>query len=268
MTVPSRRPLALMPTRLHTGQLLPCQHLGAAADLAMEPHAVARAHAVEPIRLDDPGSCPPHSTIVAIVLDESASVTTHGGTDPLSRRHAEAALAIHHVAGACRCGHDRICLVPFDVDSAGYVAPQLLTSRGMRRIDRGLHRLANGWGQSSKLGPALEHVMSHAANRREGVAVVVFSDFLLTDANPAAVLLRLRSVPGYVHAVVLGTQPPDVLVNDPTVTVTRLTPSSPPGTTARAVFDGLTRYRRRDPTGQSTAAHRHQNTDDEGELIA
>ncbi|MEN4475713.1 vWA domain-containing protein [Mycolicibacterium cosmeticum] len=182
---------------------------------------------------------------VFVVLDESASVACSGGNDPLSRRHAETALAIRHVAVACRCRRDRVALVPFDKGSAGHVAPQALTGSGIRQLNRGLRLLANNGGISSNLAPALDHVEALAAHADSEAAVVIFSDFLLTEQDPDAVLSRLRTFPGYVHAVVLGAQPPPVLITDPNVTITRLTPSSPPGSAAQAVFDGLTRYRTR-----------------------
>lgn len=267
MIATSPPPVSLLPTELLGGWMLPPRLLGAAVDFAVGQHTVA-GNADQPIRLGYPGSCPPGGTTVAIVLDESASVTTGGGNDPLSRRHIEAALAIRHVAGACRCGRDRISLVPFDIGSTGYIAPQRLTAHGVRRLDKGLQRLAGGWGLSSQLGPALDHVEAHARRQGEGAAVVVFSDFLLTDPNPSSVLARLTAFPGHVHAVVLGAQPPAVLVGDPNVTVTRLTPTSPSGSAARAVFDALTSYRLRHTSNPGSAAHHHQTPDDEGELIA
>ncbi|GFM17888.1 uncharacterized protein PO1_contig_020_12 [Mycobacterium sp. PO1] len=106
------------------------------------------------------------------------------------------------------------------------------------------------------------------AGREPGaVAVVVLSDFLLTDRNPAAVLSRLRSIGDSVHAVVLGAYPPAALLDDPNVTVTRLTPSSAPGAAARAVFSGLISFRTHSTTDQGSAARHHQTDDEEGELI-
>ena len=246
-------------TELSMTQLLPSHLLGPAGS---GPSAAVASR--QPITLGDPGICPPDGTTVAIVLDESASVTAGEGNDPLSRRHYETSLAIRHVAAKCRCGHDRVTMVPFDMGSPGYVAPQSLTRTGVRRVQRGLRHLAGGCGMSSELGPALDCVDTQVKTPPGNLALVVFSDFLLTDPNPSTVLARLRTFPGYVHAVVLGAQPPGVLVADPKVNVTRLTPASPPGAAARAVFDGLTHFRLR----QGSAAHHHQSPDDEGELIA
>lgn len=267
MSATSPRAASPLPTELLGEWLLAPQLLGTAADPAAGLHT-ASGDPGQPIRLGDPGSCPPGGTTVAIVLDESASVTTGGGNDPLSQRHTEAALAIHHVAEACRCGRDRISLVSFDIGSTGYVAPQPLTAHGVKRLDRGLQRLADWRGLSSQLGPALDHVAAGSRRQGEAAAVVVFSDFLLTDPHPSAVLARLRAFPGHVHAVVLGAQPPGVLTADPNVAVTRLTPASPQGSAARAVFNALTVYRLRPTSDQGSAAAYHQTSDDEGELIA
>lgn len=256
-------PTSPLPSCLLDSRLLPPTLLGttSAARAQREPATAGDA----PIILGEPGGCPPRGSLLHVVLDQSPSVAGDGGNDPLSRRHAEAALAIRHVAAACRCRRDRVALVPFDDDSTGAVAPQPLTRRGLRVLDRGLDRLADSWGMSSQLGPALDRVDAEPSGAGEQHAVVVFSDFLLTDSDLGSVLRRLCELPGYVHAVVLGAQPPSVLAADPNVTVTRLTPSSPRGAAARAVFDGLTRFR---PTTSGSAAPDYENTDSEGELIA
>lgn len=253
------------PTGLLDGQNLPTMLLGTTANPV--PGRQPPREAPAAVVLGDPGSCSPGGSDTWVIIDSSPSVESSDGNDPLSRRYDETALAIRHVAEACRCGCDRIALVPFDVGSPGQVASQPLTSRGVRRLDRGLQCLAGTRGMSSQLGPALDQAEGHITRQGPGSAVVVFSDFLLTDRNPSSALSRLRAFPGHVHAVVLGALPPDVLVADPKVTVTRLTPTSPPGAVARAVFDGLTRYRIHSPSHLGSAANT-QIADDEGELIA
>jgi hypothetical protein len=193
--------------------------------------------------LGDPGRCTAGGSTVYLILDESLSVASEGGNDPLARRHEESAMAIRHVAAACRCRRDRVALVPFDVDPAGLVPPQPLTRAGLHRLRRGLHRLSAGHHQTSSLTPALNWTQQCAAGRDELSALVVFSDFLLTDPHPDQVLRQLAAFPGYVHAVVLGARPPSVLNEDDTVDVSVITPSSAPGDVARALFDGLTCYR-------------------------
>ncbi|WP_421874687.1 hypothetical protein [Mycolicibacterium wolinskyi] len=267
MIATTPRIVSPLPTGLLDGQRLPPQILGAAASPAPKEYVAGTGR--EPIVLGDPGSCPVCGSQTWVLIDSSPSVEGSDGNDPLSRRYDETALAIRHVAAACRCGRDRIALEPFDTGSPGHVAPQPLTTRGVRRLDRGLRRLAATCGMSSQLGPALDRVEMQTAKRDAQTGIVVFSDFLLTDHNPTNVMSRLRAFPGHVHAVVLGAQPPSVLVTDPNVTVTRLTPTSPPGAAARAVLEGLTRFRTTTDTDPGSAAHRsHETPDSEGELIA
>jgi len=256
-----------LPTELLDGQRLPSRILGAAARPV--PKQYVAGDDPEQIVLGDPGSCPAGGSQTWMIIDSSPSVDDSDGNDPLSRRYDETALAIRHVAAACRCGRDRIALVPFDTGSPGHVAPQPLTTRGVRRLDRGLQRLAATCGMSSQLGPALDRVEMQTPPRGAQTGIVVFSDFLLTDHNPTSVMSRLRDFPGHVHAVVLGAQPPSVLVTDPSVTVTRLTPTSPPGAAARAVFDGLVHFRTATDTDPGSAAlHSDETPNSEGELIA
>lgn len=192
--------------------------------------------------LGDPGACSGQVTTLHLVLDESPSVGGPGGNDPLSRRHDEAARAIAHVAAACTCRRERVVVVPFDQPSLGTVGPHPLTPGGLRRLKSGLVTAARTGGSSS-LDPALARVEQSAARSPEHSAVVVFSDFLLTDTAPTQVLDRLAALPGYVHAVVLGARPPTRLLGHDHVAISVIAPSSPPGAVARAVFDGLIRYR-------------------------
>lgn len=194
------------------------------------------------ISLGDPGWCPPHSTNLFVILDGSPSVTSPGGNDPLSRRHEEAAHAIAHVAAVCRCKRERVSLLPFDLPSAGYVPPQPMTRTGLRRLHAGLRAAARGC-TSSDLDPALTHAERMAARTPVAAALVVFSDFLLTDNCPNDVLNRLVSFPGYVHAVVLAADPPALFLRCPEIAHSRIMPTSPPGAAARAMFEGLVHYR-------------------------
>lgn len=249
-----------LPISVLDGRLLPPADLhgdqGSDVQRQKQPHSPGAGI----IRLGDSGTCPSGGTMVFIVDDGSPSVADVGGNDPLSRRYAETALAIRHVATACRCKHDRVALVPFDIGAAGHVVPQPLTRHGVQILIRGLERRKSEVGMSSELGPALDRVDGYMDRSRAAAALVVFSDFLITDQSPTSVLQRLRTFPGYVHAVALGAQPPRVLLADPDVAVTRLSPSSPPGSTAQALFDGLTHYRTRGGAFQGSAAHNHQNT--------
>lgn len=256
MTTGLRETLAPLPLTVNPSRLLVPRRLGGDEAPGTQRASARRDPAALAITLERPGPCPPGGVTVFIVLDESASVAASGGNDPLARRHAETALAIRHVASTCRCRADQVGLVPFDHGSRGFVAPQALNAAGVRRLTRGLERLSSGYGISSELDPPLKFVETHAGHQRGSVAMVVFSDFLITDANPSGVIARLRTFPGYLHAVVLGALPPSVLAADPNVTVTRLTPSSPPGEAARAVFDGLNHYRRHGHVVTGGIAHK------------
>lgn len=229
-------------TRLRVAELLEPRLLRAPIppDTHRPPSAIDERR--DPISLGDPGLCPLHATTLVLIDDRSPSVISPGGNDPLSRRHYEAALAIKHVATACRCKQERVALVPFDLPSAGYVPPQPLTRYGLRRLYAGLRAAARDY-TSSDLNPALTHAERMAAGMHGTVALVVFSDFLLTDRSPSDVLDRLGSFPGYVHAVVLGAEPPALFLHGPGVAHTRIMPTSPPGATARTVFEDLVHYR-------------------------
>lgn len=249
----------LIMSRIHNGHLIAPQTLDTASTRASAWAPTGTEPSTGPISLGNPGSCPAGGTTVYVVLDGSLSVASADGNDPLARRHEETALAIAHVASACRCRHDRVALIPFDVGSPGQVPPQPLTRSGVRRLRQGLRRLSIGYGLSSRLIPALAHIEQHAAGRSEALALVVFSDFFLTDQFPTAAINRMCAFPGSVHAVVLGAVPPRVLALYPDVAVTRLTPGSPPGAAARAVFDGLTRHRTYPVTDEGNAAHQSDN---------
>lgn len=259
MTSAPLRTVSQRPVSVLDGRLLPPADLTGTEDTAVQRQTQSSGPDAAVIRLGDPGTCPSGGTTVFIVDDGSPSVSDTGGNDPLSRRYTETALAIRRVASACRCKRDRIALVPFDKGSAGHVAPQPLTRRGLRALLAGVQQRAGECGLSSELGPALNRVDASTAQSHGAVALVVFSDFLLTDQNPSAVMERLQSFPGYVHAVVLGAQPPRLLLADPNVAVTRLTLSSPPGSAAQAVFDGLTHYRTHRSSPQGSAAHHHES---------
>ncbi|OYN77675.1 vWA domain-containing protein [Mycolicibacterium sphagni] len=244
---------SILPAALVDPRLLAPRLLGA-QNRHHPPGQTAPAGGSAVVSLGDPGTCPGGGAVVYIVLDESLSVASAGGNDPLGRRHAETATAIDHLAAACRCRRDRVALVPFDLGSPGHVPPQQLNQFGVRRLHHGLQRLSTTPGMSSSLLPALAHVEQLASTNRGSSVVVVFSDFLLTDRDPTTAIHQLASFPGAVHAVVLGAAPPSLLSDHPDIETTRLTPSSPDGSTALAVFNGLTHYRGPRNANQGSAA--------------
>lgn len=193
------------------------------------------------ITLGDPGTCGGKTTTF-ILTDNSLSVCGAGGNDPISRRHDEALLTIRHVAAACRCGQERVALLPFDQPSLGLVLPQRLDGRGIRRLKRGMV-IAERTGGSSSLLPALTFAEHLAKLTPNNAAVVVLSDFELCDDEPDRVLDRLASFPGYVHAVVLGGFTSGDLKDHQRMAISKIASGSQPGDVAQAVFAGLTAHR-------------------------
>jgi hypothetical protein len=180
-------------------------------------------------------------TLLITICDNSGSVTSPGGTDPLSNRYAEAAHAFRIVA---RKGSQRElgAVLHFDTPCSGDVEPVPITRTGLAQLQLGLGVPRDGAG-SSRLGPSLTHAGELAAAHPEhAVTLVVLSDYLLLDPDPVAVLARLGAFPGTVHAVVLGGRHATGLPTEH-VTVTRIGRDDPPGAVAKAVFASLTRYR-------------------------
>jgi hypothetical protein len=93
------------------------------------------------------------------------------------------------------------------------------------------------------LEPSLQQAVRLAeAYPQHATTLVVLSDFLLLDADPAQVLSELVAFPGDIHAVVMGSQVPDcVLAGD--ITVTEVRQDSRPGAVAQALFRSLVTHR-------------------------
>ncbi|MGH3630673.1 MAG: hypothetical protein ACRDRL_24935 [Sciscionella sp.] len=223
------------PTRLLPGNLLPARLLGGVA-------SGTPAKPGTPLYcLGRPGRPAPLPTLLIADFDNSGSVTSPAGTDPLSNRFAEVAHAFSVVA---RKGSRRElgAVLHFDVPSSGEVAPVPLTRAGLRQLQAGLRVPPDG-AATSRLGPSLEQARTLAAAYPDhAVTLVVLSDFLLLDADPPQVLATLGVFPGTVHAVVLGGRDvPDLPTGR--VTVTKVQRTDPPGAVATAVFASLTRHR-------------------------
>lgn len=207
-----------------------------------------------PITLPYPGRDPQRPAVVVMSFDNSPTVTSMGGNDPVGRRFDEAWLAIKHVArhsrGGCLVG-----LLSFDQPSAGNVSPRPISSRlQLADLRMGLRVPLDVYG-SSDLGPSL-HVAEQIAGARPEADVwfVPISDFWLTDDDPTATLQRLTEFPGRVLAVVLGAQPPD-LPAGPRVTSVQIDTDSPAGSLALALFGALTATRRGVQTAPERNAH-------------
>jgi hypothetical protein len=180
-------------------------------------------------------------TLLIADFDNSGSVTSPDGTDPLSNRFAEVA---HAFAVVARRGadHELGAVVHFDTPTSSDVGPLPITRRGLRALRSGLRVPPDGRGTSA-LAPSVHRAGEIAeAYPDHQATLVVLSDFLLTDTEPAVTLSDLAAFPGQVHAVVLGVRMPAGVLNE-RITVTHVGRDDPPGAVARALFHSLTTYR-------------------------
>lgn len=149
------------------------------------------------------GHCPPRSTLLIAIIDDSGSVTSPGGTDPVAQRYAEMVSAFATVAKACDCGQERAAILHFDTPH-GDSGPHRLTTRGLRRLRSGL-TAPQGTSGSSSLLPALRKATALARQHPNGdIVLMIFSDFCLTDPEPSHVLNAMEGFPGLVYACLLG----------------------------------------------------------------
>jgi len=202
----------------------------------------------EPIRspgldytLGDPGRPAEVPTLLIAVFDNSGSVASPAGSDPLSNRFAEVAEAFRVVA---RKGarHELGMVLHFDTPTSGDVGPVPITRRGLLTLRAGLRVPPDGAG-SSELAPSLRRAVEIAeAYPDHAATLVVLSDYLLFDPELDQVLGELASFPGDVHAVILGTRMPAGVL-DQRITVTSIGHDDPPGAVARALFASLTTHR-------------------------
>lgn len=189
-----------------------------------------------------PGRDPRRPAVLLLDFDHSYSVIGMGGNDPVGQRFDEAWQAIRHVA---RYSHGRtlVGLLHFDQPCLGNLAPAPIARQThLRALHAGLRAPSDAVG-SSCLEPSLAIAEQYAATHPGAdVWFVPFSDFELTDDDPADVLRRLARFPGRVLAVSLGGAPP-LPLGGPELSVCIVTPMSRPGTTAKVVFAALTQTR-------------------------
>lgn len=191
--------------------------------------------------LGNPGRPAEVPTLLIASFDNSGSVTSPSGTDPLSNRFAEVERAFSVVA---RKGSRRElgAVLHFDTPSSGEVDPTPITRSGLVRLRRGLRPPIDGAG-TSELGPSLRRAIELAeAHPDHEVTLVVLSDFQLLDQDPGQVLSDLAAFPGAVHAVVLGAYLPAGVL-DERITVTAIKQNARPGAVARALFTSLVTHR-------------------------
>jgi hypothetical protein len=192
-------------------------------------------------RLGHPGRPARVPTIVIAICDDSGSVTSPIGADPLSNRYAEVMHAFSVVARR-GSGHGLGAALHFDTPTSGDTGPVPITRRGLRLLRLGLRVPPDAAG-TSRLAPSLQRAVEIADSYPDHkVILLVLSDFWLMDREPGQVLSDLAAFPGQVHAVVLGAGLP-VGVLDDRITVTRIKRDDPPGSVARAVFASLITHR-------------------------
>ena len=133
------QPSALLPSPIAASRLF--RHRGPARRPSPETRLL----------LGDPGRCGEQPTLVITVFDDSGSVTSPAGADPVANRYQEARRALRAVARRCRCGQCLGSVLHFDLVAG--VAPTALTKRLVSGLEAGLRSPADGMG-SSVLGPA------------------------------------------------------------------------------------------------------------------
>lgn len=215
----------------------------------LQPHGIQvspvalreRAATTDTAGLGSPGRCSGEPTLDIWIFDDSGSVTSVGGTDPLALRYREARAALRHVARACTCRKERVGILHFDADTAR-VRPTPIAGVGGLWLWSRLNPPQDALG-SSQLMPALQVAegWAHRVAANTAVRLVVFSDFALTDSDPEAIIARMEAFPGDVTAVVLGQGVwPG---HDPQVQVRHVASSDQRGSFAQTVFGELCRHR-------------------------
>jgi len=178
--------------------------------------------------------------MVVFVADDSGSVV--GGNDCVGRRYDEAHAVVAHMHRYCNCRRELAAVLHFDRATGFDAGPTRLDRKGVLRLGRGLQVPRGGIG-SSELGPSLADAERIAeAYPTHHVVLCVLSDFELFDSDVDAVLKRLCDFPGTVHAIVLQSEPPPLLLRSG-VQVTRIHWGSERGDAARAALGAFTAAR-------------------------
>lgn len=210
--------------------------------LEQRPVATTSPRLKRKIPLGTPGRCPKVPTLTIMIADDSGSLYGPVGNDPLSNRYAEARQAIRTVSWGCNCGTCIAAIIHFDAPTSGCVEPRPFSRAGLRQLLAGLAVPTDAAGASA-LGPSLGKAESlAAANPDHQPVLIILTDWQLFDDDIEELMHRLGTFPGLVYAVALRIDPPPGML-DSTINVVTITAASPPGSLARAVFDGLTAHR-------------------------
>lgn len=195
------------------------------------------------VELGWPGLDPKRPCLDILIFDDSGSIMAPHGADPVGNRFEEARRAIKLVSSWATSDRSKIAILHFDHPhgSSGVVA------LNDRQLGKKLGPCLESPGTLgiSDLNPSLTEAERLAeAYPDHDVRMTHFTDYELTDHEPAAMLSRVASFPGHVHAVVLGGVTPPGLEAADNVTVTPLSPGDPPGAFAAAIHRSLTATRR------------------------
>lgn len=223
---------SLQPPHLRPGGLLPTPFR-------------ARTREKEPwVELGWPGFDPVRPSLDILDFDDSGSVITPGGTDPIGNRFREARKALSVVQTWTFTSRSKAAVLHFDQPCSGTSGVMSLNNwRIDEALDRSLRVPRDGAGTSDLLPSLAEAERLAAGHPDHDVRFTILSDFQLADDDPADVLARLVAFPGEVHAVILNADAPPDLVG-PNISITRLAHGDPPGALAAAIHRSLTATRR------------------------
>lgn len=194
------------------------------------------------VKLGFPGYDPLLPCLDILISDDSWSLSSPNGNDPVARRYQEAEKAVRHVASWTVTSRQKLALLHFDHPHGATGLQRLNSDRGVNTIVESL-RVPPGAVGTSDLSPSLNEACELAAHH-DNVSLTVMTDWMLTDSDPAQTFSELAAFPGPVHAVAMNAAPPLDLEAAPNVTVTRVTSSDPPGMLAAAIAHSLTATRR------------------------
>ncbi len=177
------------------------------------------------------------------VFDDSGSVASPQGNDPVGGRYREATRALKVVRAWTHTSKPKVAILHFDDPVGASGVMPLIGATTPARLKAALQVPWGGAG-TSDLSPSLSSAERIAsAHSDHDVRLTIFSDFEITDRDPSAVFERLRAFPGWVHAVVFNAEPPIELEAD-NITVTQVVSGDPVGSVAAAVHRSLTATRR------------------------
>lgn len=195
------------------------------------------------VELGWPGLDPKRPCLDILIFDDSGSIMAPHGADPVGNRFEEARRAIKLVASWATSDRSKLAVLHFDHPHGSSGVVSLNDRHLAKRLGPSLEN-ARGMGISD-LNPSLtEAERLAAAHPDHDVRMTHFTDYELSDVDPAAVLSRVATFPGHVHAVVLGGVTPPDLEAAGNVAVTPLSPGDPPGAFAAAIHRSLTATRR------------------------